>query len=282
MANIKGVKVSPRIELEYYRWIDKYRKAINKALKDSIDLKMFSDEPNETTDTKKKADSTDKQIENFNGKVAKINRKVPALTGIMSAKLYKYFNLHFERNSIKASFGVDVSHLYAGDRKLLNLLKSNSEDYILKYGNEKASWLRTSIRDNYANGGSYSNLVGEIEGRFKVDTNRAKLIARNESSGFVGALERKRATDLGLRFYIWRTSGDERVRGNPSGKYPNAKPSHWKMEGKYCRWDDASVYADTLEDAQDGIWKSRADIGGVEAHPKETINCRCNAEFVVE
>lgn len=271
MANIKGVKVSPRLELEYYRYLNGYRKAINKAFKDTIDLRMFSTEPEETTDTKKKAKSTDKQIEKFNGKVSKINKKVPKLTGIMSAKLYKYFNLHFERNAIRASFEVDVSHLYAGDKKLLNLLKSNSEDYILKYGNEKASWLRTTIRENYANGGSYSNLVGEIEGRFKVDTNRAKLIARNESSGFIGAFEQKRGKDLGLRFYRWRTSKDERVR-----------PSHRVMEGKYCTWDDASVYADTLEDAQNGIWKSRADIGGVIAHPKEEIECRCNAEFVVE
>jgi len=272
MKNIKGVNVSPRIELEYYRYIDQYRRAINKAFKNTVDLQMFSVTPNETTDIKKKkAKSTDGQIKNFNGKMVYINKKIPKVVAIINNKLYKHFTKNFERNSIKASFEVNVKHLYAGDRKLLNLIQSNSEEYILKYGEDKASWLRTAVRRNYANGGSYSNLVGEIEGRFKVDTNRAKLIARDQSSSFVGAFERKRANDLGIAFYIWSTSRDERVR-----------PDHKVMEGKYCKWDDASVYADTLEDAQNGIWKQRSDIGGTISHPKEDMQCRCNTEFVVE
>ena len=46
---------------------------------------------------------------------------------------------------------------------------------------------------------------------------------------------------------------DERVRGNPNGKYPNAKYNHWEREGQIFSVD---------EPPEDG-------------HPGEPIRCRC-------
>jgi uncharacterized protein with gpF-like domain len=109
-----------------------------------------------------------------------------------------------------------------------------------------------------------------------------KTIARNEVATINSQINQKRLQQLGLDLYIWRTSDDERVRGNPSGKYPKARPRHDTMDGKVCRWDDPTVYADSIADAKAGKWKKRSGINGPEQHPGEPILCRCIAEPVVE
>lgn len=67
-------------------------------------------------------------------------------------------------------------------------------------------------------------------------------------------------TSLGIKKYRWRHSRDERVRGNPGGKYPKARPSHWAREGKIYSWNDPPP-------------------GG---HPGMDYQCRCTAEPVFE
>jgi len=72
--------------------------------------------------------------------------------------------------------------------------------------------------------------------------------------------------------YIWSTSGDERVRGDPSGFYPDARFSHYHLDDKLCRWDDSSVYS------EDGgrTWKDRP-ASWCQLHPGVDFNCRCTA-----
>jgi len=61
---------------------------------------------------------------------------------------------------------------------------------------------------------------------------RAKLIARDQIGKLTSLLTERRSRDIGLDTYVWRTALDERVRGNPKGRYPTARPSHWGAEGK--------------------------------------------------
>lgn len=80
---------------------------------------------------------------------------------------------------------------------------------------------------------------------------------------------KKFMTNIGMTQYIWSTMKDERVRGNPLGKYPHAVPSHWIIDNKICKWEDASVYSD------DGvIFKKRTAIMP-KTHPGMEMNCRC-------
>jgi uncharacterized protein with gpF-like domain len=117
----------------------------------------------------------------------------------------------------------------------------------------------------------------------KLET-RADLIARDQTSKLWGDINQKRQENVGVEIYIWRTADDERVRGEPGGKYAGSRPSHAVMNGKYCTWKDATVYADTLEDAMAGKWKSRQNMGaqgpGPMEHPSVEINCRCYGEAV--
>jgi hypothetical protein len=76
----------------------------------------------------------------------------------------------------------------------------------------------------------------------------------------------------GLSMYVWSTSGDERVRGDPAGSYPDAEPSHYIMDSRLCRWDDSSVYS------EDGgkTWIDRPS-SWCQLHPGQDYQCRCTA-----
>ena len=99
---------------------------------------------------------------------------------------------------------------------------------------------------------------------------RARIIARDQTAKLNSALTQGRMADAGIETYIWSTSEDERVRGNPTGLYPKALPSHYVMNGKVCRWDDPTVWL------ENGEWVKRAGDAPY-LHPGMDIMCRCVA-----
>ncbi|MCM1059457.1 MAG: minor capsid protein [Eubacterium sp.] len=88
---------------------------------------------------------------------------------------------------------------------------------------------------------------------------RLKLISRTEVSKTQTALTQARAAVMGLDWYIWRTSEDERVRG-----------SHSKMNGVLVNWKDPPS-----PEALAGM-KSEGKY-----HAGDIYNCRCYPEPVV-
>jgi SPP1 gp7 family putative phage head morphogenesis protein len=84
---------------------------------------------------------------------------------------------------------------------------------------------------------------------------RAKLIARDQVSKLTADVSKRRQQNLGADSYVWRTSGDERVR-----------PGHRARNGKVYAWDDPP--GDPEDPAEGG-------------HPGEAIQCRCYAEMVL-
>lgn len=104
-----------------------------------------------------------------------------------------------------------------------------------------------------------------------ISTRRAAIIARDQTAKLNGDLAQGRMEQAGIETYIWSTSMDERVRGLPGGKYSNAVPSHYLMEGLVCRWDDPTKYRNAS-----GEWVSRP-AGAPLLHPGQDILCRCVA-----
>lgn len=95
---------------------------------------------------------------------------------------------------------------------------------------------------------------------------RAKIIARDQSAKSISVFTALRTTNLGIKKYIWRTSKDRRVAGNPNGLYPDVNPrskahgNHWKREGKVFEY---------AKPPPDG-------------NPGQSILCRCWAEPLIE
>lgn len=163
------------------------------------------------------------------------------------------------------------------------LMKNLSEEYINKINEIVYRGIRSDI--------SVKDIRKEIAGlnqkmfgpRKDGKQSRAELIARDQVGKLNGQITKKRMQEAGLDLYEWITAFDERVRGRPGGKYPNAIPSHWEMEGKICQWGNNLVYADKGNRDEKGnlIWMNRTSTMPI-GIPGEEIQCRCTAAAYVD
>lgn len=96
---------------------------------------------------------------------------------------------------------------------------------------------------------------------------QAETIARTEtltafSIGQKAAMDNTATVIPDLR-KAWITANDDRVRGNPGGKYPNSKANHWELQtGETIPHDEP--FPNGLDYPRD-----------TKGDPSETINCRC-------
>lgn len=171
-------------------------------------------------------------------------------------------------NNIKRSTGIDLAgQIDTGDiKQLLNVKIAENTALIKSIKNEYIEDIGKVVRDNLLAGERSTTLITEIKERGKVSENRAKLIARTETSKVNSQITQLRAEALGSKTYVWSTVIDERTRGD-----------HKVMDGKLCKFSDPTVYSD--DDGQ--TWKKRKSIGGVEINPGEIYNCRCVSMPVV-
>ena len=164
--------------------------------------------------------------------------------------------------SCKSSVGVEFpsdESWWAGARMLwqdtnYDIIRSDIKKYIAD--------INTATEQAVTNGWSVKALAGKIQALdAKITRSRANFIARDQIGKLNGTITQRRMQDIGLTMYEWSSSSDERVR-----------ESHAVMDGKLCRWDDATVYS------EDGgnTWKPRP-IGAVLMHPGMDYQCRCTA-----
>lgn len=166
------------------------------------------------------------------------------------------FNNAQWRGIVKSAIGIDLfSHepwlrdeLRSWSRETANLITTLEDDAV----KQVSLWTNRGIRQGWR----WEDIAKNIESRFDVSRARARFIARDQTAKLNGELTQRRQSAVGVTHYIWRDSRDERVRGNPGGKYPNAKPSHWARNGERFAWADAPE-------------------GG---HPGRDFGCRCTSE----
>lgn len=151
---------------------------------------------------------------------------------------------------------------------LINFVSLNTNLVTKLQGDLKAD-IQSTIESGIAQGKRVETIRDEILGTKlergvfnKVET-RATLIARDQVNKLNGQLSELRQGEIGVEYYIWHTSIDERVR-----------QSHKVMEGMMCRWDDSGVYSTD----SGKTWQDRGGIGGVALHPGQDYQCRCWAE----
>lgn len=132
--------------------------------------------------------------------------------------------------------------LVASTQENVALIRSIPEEYFKK--------IETLVYSSTTQGDTAGSMIKQIQKIGKTTTSRAKLIARDQSSKLNSVLSQQRQQNLGVEEYVWRTSGDERVRDN-----------HRSKNGKTFRWD-----------------KPPKDTG----HPGQDIQCRCVAQPIIK
>lgn len=103
------------------------------------------------------------------------------------------------------------------------------------------------------NSEEFKALVGDMS------KNHARLISRTETAKAQAALVQAQAEDVGIDWYIWHTSKDQRVR-----------ESHKNMDGVLCRFSDPPAPEELVGE------KSAGNYG-----PGNIYNCRCYAAPVI-
>lgn len=132
--------------------------------------------------------------------------------------------------------------MFATTRENVALIKTIPEEYFKKI---EGIVLRGTMQGNTA-----GSMIDKIRETGNVTKNRARLIARDQTSKINSALNQQRSQNLGVEEYVWRTAGDERVRD-----------SHKSKNGKVFRWDSPPK-----------------DTG----HPGQDIQCRCVAQAIIK
>ena len=194
----------------------------------------------------------------------------------------KLTRLHM-KSALARSFGIDVKAfldnpeiadaLKLGSREAADLIVTIPRDYL---GDVADAVLKNFRGERLPEGRSLLQQIQEIG---DVSWKRAKLIARDQTNKMTAVLDSTRQQSIGIEFYRWRTDRDQRVVGNPSGRYPDWNDkhhNHFVMEGLYCKWSDSLVIS---EDGKN--WKKRtAEMP--KTIPGAEIQCRCYAEPVID
>ena len=117
---------------------------------------------------------------------------------------------------------------------LAKRIKANLDEYAEK--------VHLFILKGYQKGILHDELIQQLK-LFdnSLTDSRASFIARDLTGSLNSEVNRNLQMGIGISLYLWKTMGDERVRGNPAGKYPNAIPNHYEMQDLVCSWHDSTV-----------------------------------------
>lgn len=174
-----------------------------------------------------------------------------SLSDIVSVKISEDLTTNIFSNSLRPNLQELVKSATLTNTRLITSIESKFLDDVA-----------IIIENSYRSGLTANNITKQIKERFGVTENRARLIARDQIGKLHSDIIRDEHLTLGITEYKWLTSNDERVR-----------ISHKVLNDKICSWNDPTVYKNSVNDKK---WEKRSSIGGVELHPGQDYQCRCN------
>jgi len=143
-------------------------------------------------------------------------------------------------------------------------IKQNT-DLVAALGKEFIPDVTDLASQTFIQGGSTKDLSKNLLHFTNSQEKRAAFWARDQVGTAYSQMTMRRQTSAGINDYIWRTVGDNHVRGLD----PNDTTSHVDLEGQRFPWA-----------------KGAAETGQLSApgakHPGEDYNCRCTAEAFIE
>lgn len=150
---------------------------------------------------------------------------------------------------LKSAFGVNLTHTEPWLSTQLDLFTSQNADLIKNITTKAVGDIRGIVTRGFAQGTSLRDMGANLEKRIGITRNRAKLIARDQTSKLNGQLTQLRQQQNGISKYTWITAGDERVR-----------PTHAANDGLVFSWDNPPATG----------------------NPGDAVNCRCIASPVLD
>lgn len=149
---------------------------------------------------------------------------------------------------VRAAISVDINKIAAtekGIRASIDGWIAVNVDLIKTMPDVYFDDVRQQVSAAIERGTRHEVLAQQLAGRYEIPINRAALIARDQVGKLYGQLNAQRQQNLGIRKFIWRDAGDNRVR-----------EEHADLNGQTFPYDDPPA----------------------EGMPGEPISCRCYAD----
>lgn len=127
----------------------------------------------------------------------------------------------------------------------------NLNKYIQDWHDEEILRLREKVQQNVAKGFRAESMIESIVAERGVSQRKAEFLAKQETSLMVSKYRQIRYEDVGIRRYMWSTSGDVRVRHD-----------HKELNGKIFSFDNPPITDKAT---------------GARNNPGQDYNCRCVA-----
>lgn len=151
---------------------------------------------------------------------------------------------------IAVALGVGMTHIFDDQtvREAAEIAAKGAIAKITSVKNEYLDEVYAAVLQNYRQipfkgGMSLTQVIQKLTG---VSFKKARFIARHQNSVITSGVNRARQIAVGIEEYFWETALDEKVVGNPNGKYPKGNDAHgdhwsrdWRNNGnKAYRWDE--------------------------------------------
>ena len=133
---------------------------------------------------------------------------------------------------------------------------TNLDLYIKGWLEDTIPKLREEVQEHAFKGGRAESLSRVIMDSYGTSQNKAKFLARQETSLLMSKFKESRYTDIGITKYKWSGADDFRER-----------PDHKALNGKIFRFDTPPITDRKT---------------GARNNPGEDFNCRCQAIPIVE
>lgn len=182
------------------------------------------------------------------------------------------------------SLGIEIDVTPELSARIKKEYTTNMDINIVNWTDKQTENLREVVQKNVLSGYNRNDLIKMISNQYDVTMTKAGFLARQETSLLMSTIRNDRYQDGGIKIVKWLNSHDIRVVGTPGGTYPDPTKghgNHYLLGNKYCRLDDPTLYADSLEDAKNNKWKSKANIGAGVKHAGEEYYCRCAYQAII-
>lgn len=141
----------------------------------------------------------------------------------------------------------------------------NMQTYIQEFTEKEIVSLRKNIQERTMAGLRYESLIEEIEKSYGVSYNKAKFLARQETSLMMAKFKQVRYEEAGSQEYIWGCVKMTHQSKNGPYRDGEVRYYHGINEGKKFRWDTGAV----------------VNKEGERKNPGQDYGCRCFAKPIV-
>lgn len=178
-------------------------------------------------------------------------------------------------SSVNRAVGVDMGRLMTNEglQSYLDMAVAENVGLIKSIGSDYFNKIEQTVMDGMRSGESTTVIARRIQTETGSTYKRAKLIARDQISKANSDITRRRQQQAGIARFRWSTSRDERVSGNPAGKFPKAKVKCYQIARQDVGYGPGVYLID-----KGAKYAGEAALFPGRAH----INCRCTLTPLIE